>query len=71
MPIATPRQMSRTQILYLNVGRRRLAQNSLLNDETLKDFQAIFVVEPYIFATPDNNEPNIQQDQRWQIYRPT
>lgn len=63
--------MNRTQILHLNVGKRRLVQNSLLNDETLKDYQALCVVEPYIYANPDNNNPTIPQDSRWQIYRPT
>lgn len=43
----------------------------LLNDETIKDFQAITVVEPYIFANPDNNETTIPQDYRWQSFRPT
>lgn len=63
--------MNRVQILHLNVGKRRNVQNSLLNDATIKDFQAITVVEPYVFANPDNNEPTIPQDHRWQIYRPT
>ena len=61
----------KVQILHLNVGKRRNVQNSLPNDETIKDFQAITVVEPYIFADPDNNQPTIPQDYRWQIFRPT
>lgn len=63
--------MNRVQILHLNVGKRRNVQNSLLNDATIKDFQAVAVVEPYIFANPENDEPTIPQDHRWQIYRPT
>jgi hypothetical protein len=63
--------MNRTQILHLNASRGRLVQNSLLNDETTKDFQALCVVEPYLFANPENGEPTILQDFRWQIYRPT
>jgi hypothetical protein len=56
--------MNRTQILHLNVGRGRLVQNSLLNDETIKDFQALCVVELYVFANPENGEPTIPQDFR-------
>jgi hypothetical protein len=63
--------MNSIQILYLNVGKRRAAQNSLLNDETLQDFSAIAVVEPYIFVKPEDNVPTIPQDYRWQIYQPT
>jgi exonuclease III len=61
--------MNRTQILHLNVGKWRLAKNSL-NDAIIKDFQAICVVGSYIFVNPDNNEPTIPQDRRWQIYQP-
>ena len=37
--------------MHLNVGKRRLVQHSLLNDVTIKDFDAIAVVEPYISST--------------------
>jgi ribonuclease HI len=63
--------MNSIQILHLNVGKRRAAQNSLLNDKTLQDFSAIAVVEPYIFVKPEDNVPTIPQDYRWQIYQPT
>ena len=63
--------MNKVQILHLNVGKRRNVQNSLLNDETIKEFQAITVVEPYILADPDSNQPTIPRDYRWQIFRPT
>jgi hypothetical protein len=32
--------------MHLNAGRRRLVQHSVLNDTTIKDFDAIAVVEP-------------------------
>jgi hypothetical protein len=56
--------MNSIQILHLNVGKRRAAQNSLLNDKTLQDFSVIVVVEPYIFVKPEDNIPTIPQDYR-------
>jgi hypothetical protein len=49
MPSKLVLVMTRLRIMHLNVGKRRLVQYSLLNDETIKDFDAIAVVEPYIF----------------------
>lgn len=63
--------MNRVQILHLNVGKTRIVQNSLLNDTSLKDFSAISVIEPYIYANPDNNKPTIPHDYRWHIFQPT
>ena len=41
--------MNRVQIMYLNVGKRRTVQHSLLNDEVLKDYTVLTVLEPYIY----------------------
>jgi hypothetical protein len=54
--------MNKVQILHLNVEKRRNVQNSLLNGATIRDFQAITVVEPCIFANPNDNRPKISQD---------
>jgi hypothetical protein len=48
--------------MHLNVGKRRTVQCSLLNDEALKDYTALSVVEPYIYRHPQTGEPTISQD---------
>jgi hypothetical protein len=40
--------MNRLRVLHLNIGKRPAVQQSLLNDDTLKDFDAMTVLEPYI-----------------------
>jgi hypothetical protein len=44
--------MNRVQIMYLSVGKRRTVQYGLLNDEALKDYVTLAVLEPYIFKHP-------------------
>jgi hypothetical protein len=55
-------EMNRLRILHLNVGKRLAVQQSLLNDDTLKDFDAITVLEPYIFRHSRTGDPTIAQD---------
>ena len=59
------------QVLHLNVGKRRTVQNSLLNDVSIKDFDAISVVEPYVFQHPQSGRPIIAQDRHWQVFTPS
>jgi hypothetical protein len=66
----TPR-MNRVQVMHLNAGKRRAVQHGLLNDETIRDFTALAVVEPYIFQHPQTGVPTISQDRHWQIFEPT
>jgi hypothetical protein len=56
--------MNRVQVMHLNVGKRRTVQCGLLNDEALKDYTALSVVEPYIYRHPQTGEPMISQDRR-------
>jgi hypothetical protein len=63
--------MNKLRVLHLNVGKRPTVQQSLLNDETLKDFDAMTVVEPYIFRHPQTGNPTIAQDCCWEVFRPT
>jgi hypothetical protein len=63
--------MNRLRVLHLNVGKRPAVQQSLLNDNTLKDFDAMTVLEPYIFRHPQTGDPTIAQDHRWEVFRPT
>jgi hypothetical protein len=46
-------------ILHLNLGKRKQVQLSLLNDETLKDFDALAIVEPYIYRYLHTNKPTV------------
>ena len=41
--------MNRVQIMHLNAGKRRTVQYGLLNDDSVKDYTALAVVEPYIY----------------------
>jgi hypothetical protein len=42
-----------------------------LNDDSLEDFDALAVVEPYIFRHPQTGIPTITPDRRWEVFRPT
>jgi hypothetical protein len=57
--------------MQLNVGKRRLVQHSLLNDVTINDFDAVAVVEPYIFQHPRTGAPTVPQDRHWRVFEPT
>jgi hypothetical protein len=70
-PVAANPRMNRLRILHLNVGKRPAVQQSLLNDDSIKDFDALTVVEPYIFRHPQTGTPTIAQDRRWEVFRPT
>jgi hypothetical protein len=63
--------MNRLRVLHLNVGKRPVVQQSLLNDDSLKDFDALTVVEPYIFRHPQTGVPTITPDRRWEVFSPT
>lgn len=45
------------RILYYNVGKRRLVQWSLLNDQGLQDYDVLAVIEPYIYPNSVDNQP--------------
>jgi hypothetical protein len=61
--------MSRhVRILHLNVGKRKQVQQSLLNDETLKDFDALAIVEPYIYRYPHTGKPTVTPHTSWQMF---
>jgi hypothetical protein len=58
-------------ILHLNLGKRKQVQQSLLNDETLKDFDALATVEPYIYRHPHTNKPTVTPHASWQLFTPS
>jgi hypothetical protein len=47
------------RVLHLNVGKRKQVQQSLLNDETLRDFNVLATVEPYIYRHPHTGKPTV------------
>jgi hypothetical protein len=57
--------------MHLNAGKRRTVQYCLLNDESLKDYTALAVVEPVIYQQPQTGGITISQDRHWQIFIPT
>jgi hypothetical protein len=57
--------------MHLNAGKRRTVQYGLLNDDLVKDYTALAVVEPYIYQQPQTGEPTISPDRHWQIFTPT
>ena len=73
--------MNRTlQILQLNVRKQREVQQSLLNDESLRDFGVLAVTEPYVWKQADTLVtvpmghsnwtrimPNVHEDGRWAV----
>jgi hypothetical protein len=63
--------MARLRVLQLNVGKKLAVQQSLLNDDTLKDFDAMTVLEPYIFRHPRKGKPTIAQDHSWERFGQT
>jgi hypothetical protein len=56
------------RILHLNVGKRKQVQQSLLNDETLKDFDALATVEPYIYRHLHTGKPIVTPHTSWQMF---
>jgi hypothetical protein len=49
--------------MHLNVGKQRTVQYGLLNDEALKDYTALAILEPYIYQHPQTGELTISPDQ--------
>jgi hypothetical protein len=59
------------RVLHLNVGKRKQVQQSLLNDETLRDFDALATVEPYIYRHPHTGKPTVTLHAGWQMFTPS
>jgi len=59
------------KILHYNIGKRKQVQWSMLNDEGLKDMDAIATVEPYIFEDIETKQPTCGTHRHWQIFLPT
>jgi hypothetical protein len=57
--------------LHLNVGKRKQVQQSLLNDETLRDFDALAIVEPYIYRHLHTGKPTVLLHTSRQMFTPS
>ena len=58
------------KVLHVNIGKRRTAHWSLFCDESLADFDALSVVEPYIYEDLDTGEPAFPVERNWQLFKP-
>ena len=59
------------RILHYNLGRQKQVQWSLLNDDTLSEFTALAVVEPYLYSDSDTGEGQCGNHEQWQPLVPT
>ena len=59
------------QILQWNVGKRREAQLSLLNDQQTNNFDFLLLAEPFRFTLEGQNQPTVPQHHYWEAVLPT
>lgn len=59
------------QILQWNVGKRREAQLSLLNNWETNDFDFLLLAEPFRFTLKGQNQPTVPQHHYWEAVLPT
>lgn len=57
------------RILQANLGRRREAQLSILNDSTTQDFKLMMITEPNIMDI--DSQPVVHHHAHWTVARPT
>ena len=58
-------------MLHLNIDKRKTVHWSLFCDESLAGFDALSVVEPYIYEDLDIGEPAFPVEQNWQLFKPS
>lgn len=51
--------LEQLHVLHYNVGKRKQAQWSLLNDKDLEKYDVLAVVEPYIYPDVDTGKPRV------------
>jgi hypothetical protein len=59
------------RVLHVNIGKRKTVHWSLFCDESLAGFDALAVVEPYIYEDLDTSEPAFPVEQNWQLFKPS
>jgi len=58
-------------VLHVNNGKRKTAHWILFCDESLAGFDALSVVEPYIYEDLDTGEPAFPVERKWQLFKPS
>jgi len=59
------------KVLHVNIDKRKTVHWSLFCDESLAGFNALAVVEPYIYEDLDTGEPASPVERNWQLFRPS
>ena len=59
------------KVLHVNISKRKTARWSLFCDESLAGFDALAVVEPYIYEDLDTGEPAFPVKRNWQLFVPS
>jgi hypothetical protein len=59
------------RVLHVNIGKRKTVHWSLFCDESLAGFDALSVVEPYIYEDLDTGEPAFPVERNWQLLKPS
>jgi hypothetical protein len=63
--------LDQLKILHYNMGKRKLVHWSVLNDGELEHFDAIAILEPYIYKDLADDKPTQGNHRNWNIYLPT
>jgi hypothetical protein len=58
------------KVLHVNIAKRKMAHWSLFCDESLASFDALAVVEPYIYEDLNTREPAFPVERNWQLFVP-
>jgi hypothetical protein len=66
-----PMDLKPLQILQWNVGKRREAQLSLLNDQHTNQFDFLLLAEPFRFTLAGQNQPTVLKHHYWEAVLPT
>ena len=63
--------LEQARFVYLNEVKRKQFQESLLNDNGVRDAMALATVEPYIYRHPTTEEPTITPSRHWNLIVPS
>ena len=58
------------KVLHVNIGKRKTAHWSPFCDERLASFEALAVIEPYVYEDLDTGEPVFPVERNWQLFAP-
>jgi hypothetical protein len=63
--------LDQLQVLHYNMGKRKPVHWSVLNDSDLEHFDAIAILEPYVYKDPADDKPTQGNHRNWNIFLPT